>query len=227
MQQINPPFDGGAPCPMCSQEIRGASAYAHNMLNRWREGETLPEPKFWVKLDDLVMCVSGEPGYADPAKQSARLEIVRSSHPDVRAHLEAILAVVTEYRKHERPRDAATAQVVADAIAPLVDALRKTQPAINQLSEAHFDDMRHAGGEINILRSQQGYSPDRGGNYDWFVRLVENGPYDIRHQVCGTKLLIHDHFVERIRRDGAFYGQAWCPTCRINAPWPQFDCRVA
>lgn len=226
LQQINPPFDGSAPCPMCNQSIRGASAYVHNMLNRWREGETLPEPKFWQKLDDLKMCASGAPGYANPATATVRLEAVRTSHPDVRAHLDAILAVVKEYAKHDRPLSALTAQPIADALAPLIAKLRETKAPVALLSEAHFDDSRHSAGTPNILREQKGYSPDRGGNYDWFVRQTDEGAGHLRHQVCGTELALHDYFVDRIKRDRNWFGHVWCPECQMNLPFAQFECRI-
>lgn len=229
--QINPPFNGSAPCPMCSGEIRSLSAYAHNMLNRWREGETLPEPKFWVKLDDLCCCAAGDAGFADPARRGQPIDALNSDNADVQAHLGAIRAIVAEYRKHARPTSHETAAPVAAALAPLVETLRRNQPAINKLSEAHFDDERHASGEMNILREQRGYSPDRGGSYNWTVDRAHadasDHGYDIKHQVCGTRLVLHAHFRERIAKDRQFYGKVWCQTCRMSAPWAQFECRVS
>lgn len=222
VEQINPPFDGSAPCPMCSSEIRGCSAYVHNMLNRWREGTDLPEPKFWHKLDDLKLSASGEPGYVDPARATRRLETVQTSHPDVRAHLDAILELVREYAKHQRPENHEQAAVVFAAIRPIVERLRITKPPADLLSEAHFDDNRHASGMENILREQKGYSPDRGGQYHWTVREQFGGPVDLTHNVCGTGLVLHEHFKERLARDKAFYARVYCPKCGGNMPIGQF-----
>ena len=53
--QINPPFDGSAPCPGCCAEVRGASAYIHNFLNRCAVAAgRVREGKAMVKLRDLA-----------------------------------------------------------------------------------------------------------------------------------------------------------------------------
>lgn len=226
--QINPPFDGSAPCPMCSTEVRSLSAYAHNMMNRWRKGEELPEPKFWVKLDDLTLCAAGEPGFADPSKRGLAIDAIETDNAQVRVHLDAIAAIIIEYRKHARPSSHDTARPVAAALSPLVERLRETQPVIGLLSEAHFADERHSSGRVNILREQHGYSPDRGGEYNWTVDVAQTPETgDLRHDVCGTGLMLHEHFRERLRADRAFYGQIWCPTCRLNAPSGQFSASAA
>lgn len=219
--QINPPFDGSAPCPMCSQEIRGCSAYVHNMLNRWREGTDLPEPKFWVKLDDLKLSASGAPGYANPSQPARRLETVQTDHPDVRAHLDAIIALLQEYAKHPRPKNHDDAVKVFASLKPHVERLRETKPAVDLLSEAHFDDARHASGNENFLREERGYSPDRGGDYNYTVEVVTEGA-DLTHKVCGTGLKLHEFFKTRLAKDPTFYGKVWCPTCTQQLPFGQF-----
>lgn len=224
MIQINPPFDGSAPCPMCSQEIRGAYSYIHNMLNRWRAGEAMPEPKFWVKLDDLVRCVDGDAGYADPSKRSPRLTVEMSDHPDVRVHIEAILALISVYQTiGVRPMDHDTARQVSEQIRPMIDRLRETKPSIDVLSDAHFDDARHYGGHENILREQRGYDPVR-GDYHYTVAVVTVAE-DLRHRVCGTGLKLHEHFKSRMTKDKKFYGKVWCMTCMQNVPIDQFEVR--
>lgn len=221
MIQINPPFDGSAPCPMCSQEIRAISATAHNMLNRWRKGTIIPEPKFWSKLDDLAVRRSG-PALDIPVEQ------VKSDNAEVQAHLDAIRDLVAEYRKHDRPQNDRDATIVAALISSLVDKLRETIGPVNLLGEVHFDDDRHASNRENVLRAQRGYSLERRGEYDWWVKpALPNASPDLIHGVCSTRLVIHEHFRERIRRDPTFYGQIWCPTCAQNLPRAQFECRVA
>jgi hypothetical protein len=227
MQQINPPFDGSAPCPMCRLEIRSLYAYAHNLLNRWPKGDRLPQPKFWIKLEDLKRCANGEAGFATVGHDAgAPLDRIETESDQVRAHLFAIRDLLQAYARHARPYNSEEALPVADALAPFVDALRETAPAVGLLMEAHGDDARHASGGVNVLREQRGFSADRGGEYAWTVQRALGVAGDIVHKVCGTGFVLHSHFRERIKRDRAFYAKVHCLTCRQDVPFDQFDCRI-
>lgn len=208
MTQINPPFDGSSPCPMCSSEVRGVSALLHNFLVRW------PEGKAYVKLNDLREFHQD----IDPA---------RFQHPDIVEMMTVCKLLV------EACSGMTTAGMtirwtpeITKAIADLVPRAEKAAAAANVLSEAHFDDDRHSMGEENILREQRGgvgirFLPKY--DYHYKVECVRVGDADIRHTACGTALRLDRHFKDRLARDPEFYGKAWCPTCRINAPWAQFD----
>jgi len=222
--QINPPYDGSAPCPMCP--ILGLSiyAYAHNMMNRWRKDTELPEPKFWQKLDDLNRTAQGEAGFADPRKATAPIEVLRAEaeNEDVKKFLDVVIEIVTEYRRHPRPETREQAVTVFKAIKAQCERLREVQPAIELLVEAHHDDRRHAGGDDNILREEKGWSESRGGDYHWTVALTGPGTGDLVHTVCGAEIKLHQHFKDRLARDAKFYARIHCPRCLTTLPAAQF-----
>lgn len=203
-QQINPPFDGGQPCPMCSQGVRNAAALVHNFLVRW------PEPRALHKLCDLAS--------DDPAK-------IETNHPAIRRLLDAAQRLVDEYRTFQ----AATAgkggtREDVDGIGAVVPELRAAAIEAERLSDDHFHDHRHSHGEANILRERQGYSSSLDGtgkHYHDTVEIVDAGG-DITHQICGTQLKLGPSFKDELARDPTFYDTAWCPKCRANAPFSQF-----
>jgi len=62
-QPKGPPFDGGAPCPMCPVEIRGLAATAHNLVvtfEAWRsaKGPGADEQiAMWKQMERLAEAV--------------------------------------------------------------------------------------------------------------------------------------------------------------------------
>lgn len=207
--QINPPFDGSAPCPMCSQEIRGIGALVHNFLVRW------PEPKALTKLHDL--------------SKFYELENVHSDNALVEAELRAAEKVVIEFRKFQallksRGADYGTFEDIKD-LSALVPELLAASAAAQVLSEAHFHDARHASGQTNILRERRGSGTTLDGKSYSLDRPVTIVPYqgDVFHKVCGTGLEICEEYKADIRKDPTFFGEVWCPTCAMNLPIAQFE----
>lgn len=208
--QINPPFDDSAPCPMCSEELRGLAAILHNAHNR------LDSSCLIGKLDDLL-------------RFHEKMPVVTVPHPAVdelvkfQQELVDILRRGTSYPDNIHIR---WSPETRPAVMALVPRWRAVMKEIEILSDAHFEDHRHSHGEPNILRSQQGSRGDfwgnGGGSYNHTVEVVEAGTGDIAHTACGTELRLHDHFKSRLAKDPLFYGKVWCPTCSINAPWGQF-----
>jgi hypothetical protein len=207
-EQINPPFDGSAPCAMCNQDLRNASALIHNMLNRWPDSKG----KAMVKLNDLRVYW----------KRPAQLAV---SHPAVTelldvadALVEACSGMVDEGTKIRWPEDT-LAKV--DAV---ISRARRMNDEIEKLSESHFHDRRHCSGDENVLREQRGYSR-LGGEYNRTVEVVPEGG-DLRHTVCDTRVKLNAYFKSDLDRDPKFFGKVWCPCCRSNLPFAQFEAVV-
>lgn len=238
--QINPPYDGSEPCAMCSNEVRSVWAGAHNMLNRWRTDESIPENKFWSKLGDLRRtCEAREPGDVCNPKHLTLEQLTASAHDGVRPMLETVANLLQVFRDALEHDPNVAPRELAPTLAPFVDTLREQIRPVALLNEAHFDDSRHSRGQPNVLRYERGFSEDRGGDFDWFVKML-NRPAnpqasadevaaerpDLEHKVCGTELAIAEHFKERIRFDSAWYGRVYCPRCRGDMPFTQFVCLV-
>lgn len=207
IEQINPPYDGSAPCPACQSNLRGISACIHNFLVRW------PEPKAFVKLNDLR------------AEYPAAVKLT-VDHPIARELLNAAYSLVTACDGMVDHGDRVTwTPEITERVAAVVPQAEAAERAFDALSEAHFRDYRHSHGEPNILRESRGsrrirFLPDR--DYNYTVQVIEDGG-DLRHTVCGTRLSIHQHFKDELARDPTFYSKVWCPTCGINAPYNQFE----
>jgi hypothetical protein len=215
-KQINPPFDGSAPCPGCCAEVRGASAYIHNFLNRCDVAAgRVREGKAMVKLRDLADYT------ALPIK-------VTVPHPAVEDMAEVATLLIAAASK--MTVDGLTVRWNPDVLAEveaLIPRAALASDAYSAISDAHFADARHSHGEDNILREKRGYgfsghaikNPDT--KYDYTVEVVSSHG-DIAHGVCCTHLRLHQHFKDRLATDPAFYGKVYCPTCRTNTPWAQW-----
>lgn len=205
--QINPPFDGSAPCPACSTEVRGVSALIHNLLNRC-EGDR-PAGKAWVRLRDLKAYHSD----IDPAKfeNPVAVELMTVA----KLLVESCSGMTEEGLTIRWTPD------VYKAVTELIPRARKASEEFEVLSETHFADYRHSHGEDNILRESAGYDRRR-GEYHYTVDCVVADVADLVHIACNTGLKLHQKFKDNIKRDPAFYGKVWCPKCRINAPFGQF-----
>lgn len=214
-QQINPPFDGSPPCPMCQEEVRGLAALFHNTFVRWGE------QKMYVKLNDIREF------------HSTPLAALAVPHPAVEAmvDLHRDLLVALEGLTRGTGRDACKltwTPAVSERVGFLHGRFRQVLIDLEPLSEAHFADDRHSCGRENVLRPRRGgkgdlYDTGHGyTEYDYSVDAVEAGTGDLAHVVCGTELRIHDHYKSRLAQDPAFFGKVWCPTCRIDAPIAQF-----
>ncbi len=204
MKQINPPFDGSEPCPMCPTEIRSVSALVHNMLVRW------PSESGWlVKLYDL---------------SNTNLAI-HSAHPAIVDLLEQARKIVAAYRENCVMEGNRILCKDSAPIAACIPELRRAAIAAEPLSDAHFHDSRHASGGDNILRAPQGGRSSLDGSYCDYNHTVDvvSAGADITHRACGTGLRLHDVFKTELVKDPTFYGKVWCPKCGINAPTDQFE----
>ena len=219
--QINPPFDGSAPCPGCCAEVRGASAYIHNFLNRCAVAAgRVREGKAMVKLRDL----------ADYTALPIKITV---PHPAV----EELVAVATLLiaAASRMTVDGLTVRWTPEVLAEieaLIPRAAAASDAYAAISDAHFSDERHSHGGENILRERRGSgfaghaTKKTDTEYNHTVEVVLTGG-DLTHQVCGTQLAIHQHFKDKITADLAFYGKVYCPTCHINAPLGQWYHRFA
>lgn len=209
MSQINPPYDGSAPCPACQQDVRNVSALLHNTFTRW------PEGKAFVRLNELRHTpIPSELTVPHPVAQELM---------DVARALVAACDGMTEEGLTIR-----WTPDVTERVAALADRAKAALDAFAPLANAHFHDARHCSGERNMLRPSRGshwagfVAPDyQAAQYDYTVDVVPDGG-DIVHTVCGTHLRLHEHFLQDLRRDPAFFGKVRCPTCRLDAPIAQF-----
>lgn len=209
--QINPPYDASAPCPMCQQDLRAITATLHNAHGR------LGSSCLIGKLDDLLRF------HADPIELTV-------PHPATEALVnfhQEMIAILREGTTYPAPLRIQWSPETRPKIMAIEPRWREIMGKIELLSDAHFEDSRHSHGEPNILREKQGSKGDfwgngNGGCYHYTVEAVGPAQGHIAHMVCGTEFRLHDHFLDRLRRDPAFYGKVWCPTCRIDAPWAQF-----
>lgn len=211
--QVNPPFDGSAPCPVCSDAIRGASAYVHNFLVRW------PENKAFVKLNDLRNFVKPD-------------DFPQIDHPDVVEFVSVVrdlIAACHDMVDDGRLRITWTPET-RERIAALIPRAEAAEAKLSALSDAHFDDYRHSHGDENLLVESRGmtgirFLPKREWHYT--VECCEVAEGDMIHRACGQGIKLHEHFKERLRRDPKFYGKARCPRCRTLAPIAQFDINLS
>lgn len=221
-KQFNPPFDRSAPCPACQHEVRSVSALIHNFLNRCDVAEgRVCEGKAMVKLNDLRHTTF-------PDELTVPHPVVEELMAVGRALVDACDGM-TEERGTIRWSPEITQRIEA-----LIQRAAAAEDAFRPISDEHFADARHSsGGGVNYLRES------RGGKfsghltklsseetwYDYTVEVVADGG-DIQHEICGTRLHLHDHFKQNMAKDPEFYGQVWCPTCRVNAPGWQFSSPV-
>ncbi len=214
--QINPPFDGSKPCAGCNQDVRNFSALIHNFLTRCDVAAgKVREAKAMAKLWDLRN-VSLPWRLAVPSAAAAELLNVARALQDATEGMTSEGLTI-------RWSPEVTARVEA-----LIPRAAAAADAWHAVSDEHFRDRRHSHGDENVLRESKGYgwtgfvkAEGKSGAYDYTVEVVPAGG-DLRHDVCGTNLQLHDHFKDQLACDPGFYGKVWCPSCRINAPWPQF-----
>lgn len=207
MTQINPPFDGGAPCPMCNQEVRGISALVHNFLVRW------PTSKAFVKLNDLRR-------YSRPTG----LAIEHAAVTELLDVADALIAACEGMMESADGLHINWTPEVTLRVGELVPRAEAALSALEPLSDEHWRDARHSHGEPNVLRESQGSHGIRflrNYSYHYTVEVVPEGA-DLTHAVCGTGLKLHQHFKDALGRDPTFYGRVWCPKCTIAAPFDQF-----
>jgi hypothetical protein len=195
---------------MCQDEVRGIAASLHNAFMRWDMG------KRYVKLADLFAYHPEAPVLTVPHPAT---EALVGLHGDLKVALEGMTSEGLTIRWN----DQITAKVDA-----LTERVRQVLVDLEPLSDAHFRDGRHASNRPNILREQRGSRGDLYGtgvgyrDYHYAVEVCGPGEGHILHEPCGTELHLHEHFIELMRPDPDFYGQVWCPTCKLNAPIGQF-----
>lgn len=134
--QINPPFDGSPPCPMCSQRIRGAAALVHNFLVRW------PEPKAFVKLNDLRL-------YGETPDYRVIENPVVSEFATVTALLRAACEGMTDEGLTVR-----WTPEIRERVAALIPRAEAAMFALQPLSDEHFRDHRHSHGELYTCQTR-------------------------------------------------------------------------
>ena len=214
--QINPPFDGSAPCAGCNQSVRNFSALIHNFLTRCDVAAgKVREGKAMVKLWDLRRT---QLPWRLSVPNAAAAEMLNVA----RALVEAPEGMTEEgFTIRWSPEVLARVEALIPRAAAAADAWKA-------VSNEHFRDRRHSHGDDNVLRESKGYgwtgfikTDGRSGEYDYTVEVVTGGG-DLTHDVCGTHLKLHDHFKDQLALDPGFYGKVWCPTCRVSAPWRQF-----
>ncbi len=208
--QINPPFDGSAPCPACQRELRSISAWLHGACIRW------PNGKAYVRFNDL--------------RHTAVPDTLTVPHPATVELLAVARATVAACAGME---DAGatirwTPEITAK-LAMLMPRIKAALDAFEPLTKAHFHDDRHAAGAVNILSAKRGshwagfVEPNyAAAEYNYTVECVPEGG-DILHEPCGTRLKLHEHFLRDLRRDPTFFGKVWCPTCHGNMPIEQWQ----
>lgn len=216
MTQINPPFDGSAPCPGCNEEVRGVSAYVHNFLTRCDvKASCIREGKAWVRLADLRK-------HKFPLVLTIPHPAVQELADVAQALAEACAGMVDEGLKITWPPET---RAKVEALIPRAAAAMDAWDAV---SEAHFADRRHSSGQENVLWPSAGskwagfVNPDyKAAGYNYTVDVVDQDG-DLLHTVCGTHLKLHDHFKQKIAADPLFYGKVRCPRCSVDAPIAQF-----
>lgn len=216
MTQINPPYDSSAPCPACQDEVRGVSAYLHNFLTRCDvKAGKIREGKAFLRLVDMRR-------FGLPRELTVDHPAAREVVEVCRELCQAIAGIEDEGMTIRW-----TPEIVAKVEA-LIPRAAAASDAFNVLSDAHFRDHRHSHGDVNILRQQSGskwagfVSPDyKAAAYNHTVEVVSEGG-DLVHEPCGTRLALGEHFKDQLALDPTFYGKVWCPTCKLNAAWPQF-----
>ena len=217
MTQINPPFDGSAPCPACQRGL--PSGYLHNFLTRCDVAAgRIRDNKAFLRLVDMRSYgLPRELTVPHPASQEV-LEVCR-------ALMQAIEGIKAEHMTLRWTPE------IRERVEALIPRAAAAADAFSPLREACHADKRHSMGEQNVLRSSGGsrwagfVAPDyEAARYDYTVELVEDGSADITHEVCGAGLKLHDHFKANIAKDRAFYGKVWCPRCRGDVPFGQFKC---
>lgn len=212
-QQINPPFDGRAPCPMCQEEVRGFAALLHNTFMRWGE------QKMWGKLNDIREFHQEPIHLTVPHPATIEME-------ELRRDLITALGGMTRGTGRGACKITWT-QDVCERITFMRERVRQVLIALEPLSDAHFADARHSHNRPNVIRGRRGskgdlYETGSGSTeYDYSVDVVTSGG-DLVHTVCGTHLAVHDHFKQKLESAPGFYEQVWCPTCRLDAPIAQF-----
>lgn len=204
-----PPYHGKA-CPMCPNDVRCISACIHNFLVRWPGGDAI------VKLHDLT---------------SYQLETVVTSDPVVQEMLD-IAGELIEVAK-EIQVDGLTLRwttEVFDKIAAIEPRAAENQGKIQELSDAHFDDSRHSHDQSNLMCPRRGARHLRfGRNYEYDYTMtpvaLDDDP-DLIHNPCRTGFRLHEHFLERLKADPAYYSQARCSTCGGNHPFREFTAPI-
>lgn len=205
-EPAGPPFRGD-PCPVCPGEVRAVAALLHNFLVRW------PENDAFVQLDWLRK-------HAAPPT---------SAHPVVRGMLSVATALqeaVAEGLEDDGIHVKWTGEV-RERVTKLVPRAEASMYVLQPMIDEHFRDRRHSHGEANVLRANRGATAIRflpKLEWDYYVSVVsDNRDAHLVHSPCGTGLLIHRHFRDQLKSDPSFYGAAFCPTCRSNRPFSEFE----
>lgn len=226
MTQINPPYDGSPPCPACQPYVRGLAALLHNAYNRFdhpNEDGTCPgmQGKFFVKMSDLRIAYDPDvPLTIDHPAARAVVELTR----DIMKILNAEDGLV-EDGLMLRWTPTCRSRLLA-----LYDRWCKVCYDYSILSDDHFEDNRHCSGTENLLIASRGYKFYGYGryifpnprDYDYVVEVGNSDNSHLMHKPCGALIHLHDHFLQKMRRDPGFYGRCRCPECGVLAPMAQF-----
>lgn len=215
--QINPPFDGSIPCPACQRGL--PTGYLHNFLTRC-EPTRIRDNKAFVRLVDMRS--HGLPRELT-VPHPASIEVLEVC----RALMTAIAGIEVDGMGTIR-----WTPEIRERVEALIPRAMAAADAFEALQTVCRADRRHSSGEPNVIRESFGsrwagfLKPDyTAAAYAYTVAVVEDGA-DITHTACGVGLKLHDHFLSNIRRDPTFYGKAWCPRCKLEAPFAQFVCET-
>lgn len=202
------------PCPACDPCINEAYSYIFNALNRWGEGSMLE--RLWDAKDYPI---------PDPELDHSMLyEYVRVA----RKVLETVDAcVVLNGRNFEWMPG------TFERLDLMGDELKDAVAAVSIALDAHHEDKRHLGRDINVLRERRGSEHSLWGrragdtSYNHFVLPGNSGGpqprWDLECAQCGSAYLIADYFKDKLREDPDYYAQFYCHGCRATVPWAEIN----
>jgi urease gamma subunit len=214
--QINPPFDGSAPCPGCNSQVREISAVLHNFLTRCDVStKRISQAKAFTRLWDLRSIVIPETVAHPHPAVDLLLKVARE--------MQTVIEGMTLEGHHVR-----WTNKILDDVEAMIPKIAEAVDGYELVSHAHFADARHSQGSTNLLRTERGsrfaghVAPNtKSAAYSYTVELLEDGPGDLTHNVCQSHFALHPHFKAILAEDPLYYEKVYCETCKHAVPWTQ------